>query len=166
MYPCGTLGGFRGMLPQGNADFGSFTTCRCNWWNLGLFSHKHNLPCIVPLKLLWRLELIYTSNRTFSISKGNHLPPSLKEILVRQYFYMHSNAGYIVGIGEGWVWIISPFTSCHQCKWMPGECAIHLIWKLQISTSTEMTVPRPSWRWAGMRPAILNKLWPPVTYHG
>ena len=98
--------------------------------------------------------------------RGSICPPSLKEILVCQYFYMHNNAGYIVGIGEGWVWIISPFTSCHQCKWMPGECAIHLIWKLQISTSTEMTVPRPSWRWAGMRPAILNKLWPPVTYHG
>ena len=29
------------------------------WCNLGLFSHEHNLPFIVSIKFLYRLELIY-----------------------------------------------------------------------------------------------------------
>ena len=39
---CGKLGVSGGMLPQGNFDFGPFI--RHNLWNLGQFSHKHNLP--------------------------------------------------------------------------------------------------------------------------
>ena len=78
-------------------------------------------------------------------------PPSLKEILSRQYFYMHSNAGYIIEIGEGSVRIISPFTSCHsaggcqekvrvlQLKWQylePHED--ELGWDQQSSTSYDL----------------------------
>ena len=40
--------GVQGYAPPGNFDFGPFAI----WWNLGLFSHKHNLPFIVSLKPL------------------------------------------------------------------------------------------------------------------
>ena len=36
--------------PPGNFDFGPLLNAI--WWNLGLFSHKHNLPFAVSLKLL------------------------------------------------------------------------------------------------------------------
>ena len=44
---CGKLGGSGDMLPPGN-----FNLLDVIWWNLGLFSHTHNLPFIVLLKLL------------------------------------------------------------------------------------------------------------------
>ena len=44
---CGKLGGSKGMLPQE-----ILVLLDALWWNLGLFSHKHNLPFIVSLKLL------------------------------------------------------------------------------------------------------------------
>ena len=47
---CGKLGGSGDMLPQKN--FILDLLLDAIWWNLGLFSHKHNLPFIASLKLL------------------------------------------------------------------------------------------------------------------
>ena len=44
---CGKLGGSKDMLPLGNFDLDLLLDTI--WWNLGLFSHKHNLPFIVSL---------------------------------------------------------------------------------------------------------------------
>ena len=44
------LGGSGGMLPRGILILDLLLDTI--WWNLGLFSHKHNLPFIVSLKLL------------------------------------------------------------------------------------------------------------------
>ena len=37
---------------QGHAPQEILVLLDALWWNLGLFSHKHNLPFIVSLKLL------------------------------------------------------------------------------------------------------------------
>ena len=53
MYPCaacGKLEGSGGMLPWEILIFDLLLDAI--WWNLGLFSHKHNLSFIVSLKLL------------------------------------------------------------------------------------------------------------------
>ena len=47
---CGKLGGSGGMLPRENFILDILLDTIL--WNLGLFSHKHNLPFIVSLKLL------------------------------------------------------------------------------------------------------------------
>ena len=44
---CGKLGGSRGMLPQGNFDFGLFLDAI--WWNLGLFLHKIYCVSLKPV---------------------------------------------------------------------------------------------------------------------
>ena len=47
---CGKLGGSGGMLPWEILILDLLLDT--NWLNQGLFSHKHNLPLIVSLKLL------------------------------------------------------------------------------------------------------------------
>ena len=47
---CGKLGGSGDMLPWEILILNLLLDAI--WWNLGLFSHKHNLPFIVLLKLL------------------------------------------------------------------------------------------------------------------
>jgi len=53
-------------FPLGNFDFGPFI--RAIWWNLALFSHKHNLPFIVSLNPLFTCKIAYA--REASQSQG------------------------------------------------------------------------------------------------
>ena len=63
---CGKIGGPKGMLPREILILDLLLDTI--WWNLGLFLHKHNLPCMYCAIKAFIIDVHV--NRILSMSKG------------------------------------------------------------------------------------------------